>query len=75
MSLQHDDQFLIDAVQTLGLNPSQMELPEQNGASQQHREDYEDKAERQTGTDVESMKAKRSLASLLRPSGKFRDHR
>jgi hypothetical protein len=51
-----------------------MELPEQNRVSQQHRKDDEDKAKRQTRTDVEPMKAKRSFASSFRPSGKFRDH-
>jgi hypothetical protein len=74
MGLQDDNQLLVDAVQPLGLNPSPMELPKQNCVSQQHRNDDEDKAKRQTRTDVEPMKAKRSLATSFRPSGKFRNH-
>jgi hypothetical protein len=35
---------LVEAVQALRLNPSLMELPEQNRVSQQHRKDDEDKA-------------------------------
>jgi hypothetical protein len=51
-----------------------VELPKQDSVSHQHRQDNEDKAERQAGTDVEPMEMRSFLASLFRPFSQFRDH-
>ncbi len=74
MRLQNDDQLLVDTGQALGLQASLIELPKQDSVSQQHGEDDKEKAEGQTGTDVEAMEVKAFLASSFRPSGKFRNH-
>jgi uncharacterized protein (DUF1800 family) len=51
-----------------------MELPKRNGVAQQQRQDNEEKAKRQAGTDIETMQVKSAIAKLFRPSTKFAEH-
>src|SRR5882757_2290693 len=56
------------------LRAGDMELPKRNGVAQQQRQDNEEKAKRQAGTDIETMQVKSAIAKLFRPSTKFAEH-
>src|SRR5712675_761164 len=56
------------------LSAGDMELPKRNGVAQQKRQDNEEKAKRQAGTDIETMQVKSAIAKLFRPSAKFAEH-
>src|SRR5712671_6391525 len=56
------------------LRAGDVELPKRNGVAQQQRQDNEEKAKRQAGTDIETMQVKSAIAKLFRPSTKFAEH-
>src|SRR6267378_8628549 len=58
----------------VSLRAGDVELPERNGVAQQQRQDNEEKAKRQAGTDIETVQVKSAIAKLFRPSTKFAAH-
>src|SRR5258708_34080199 len=56
------------------LRAGDVELPKRNGVAQQQRQNNEEKAKRQAGTDIEAMQVKSAIAKLFRPSTKFAEH-
>jgi hypothetical protein len=72
--LQYGNQLLVDSAETVCLGAGQVELPKRNRVPHQKRQDNEEKAKRQAGTDIETMQVKSAIAHLFRPSGKSAEH-